>query len=379
MVTTGQRISWSWGTAYDFFISLTVLHNPTDYDIRPTWASGVRARIPAADRQVLEAASSFIVEPPYTLLDGFPEPRDASAVLARLAEVPESEILPAVAVGAHTPQAAAEIYRDVAARGTWNQDHKKGLVRAFKDQDTAMPPVDVEAGLSSWASAEAFGSAYLRALGLYYEIFFEEEEKRLRPALQAALKQAQDRAAAMSPVDLLESLTRGLRFGDHSPDEEWILVPSFWVAPVTMLAPVEADRSRWTFCFNARPPSVSLVPGEFVPDALLQALQAISDPTRLRILRLLQEEPLTPSQLARRLRLRLPTVTHHLKTLRHAAMVQVEFDASGGARYATRMDGLKMVSESLESYVTRALAPDMPLAQAIGSQVVSATEQPRRK
>ena len=66
---------------------------------------------------------------------------------------------------------------------------------------------------------------------------------------------------------------------------------------------------------------MSLVPGELVPDALYQPLKALADPTRLRILRYLSDEPLTPAALARRLRLRSPTVIHHLDALRLARLV----------------------------------------------------------
>jgi DNA-binding transcriptional ArsR family regulator len=361
MVTSPGRVSFGWGTGYDLFISLTVLHSPTDFDIRPTWASGVRSRLPVGDRQTLEAASRFIIEPPYALLDRLPQPRDASAVLDYLGGLSPDAILPSVGLGPHIPSVAAKIYEDVAAESGWTDDQRRNLTQAFQDQEMAIPPTDIDVALASWAQSEAFGAAYLQALRMYYEIFFEEEERRLRPALQTSLDAAKEKAARLSPGELLEDLSRGLRLAQPPQAEEWVLIPSFWVAPVTMYAPVSADHSRWAFVYNARPPDASLVPGEFVPDALLQALQAISDPTRLRIMRLLQEEPLTPSQIARRLRLRLSTVTHHLKLLRHAAMVQVDLNDPRNARYATRMEGLRLVSASLQSYVTRALDPDQPL------------------
>ena len=80
---------------------------------------------------------------------------------------------------------------------------------------------------------------------------------------------------------------------------------------------------RGILLFGARPTGASLVPGELVPDALLRSLKALSDPTRLRILHYLTLEPRTPAQLARQLRLRAPTVIHHLKALRLAGLVQL--------------------------------------------------------
>ena len=49
MTTTSPKLHWEWGTAYDMFISLEVLHNPSDFGVRSSWASSVRKRIPAEE------------------------------------------------------------------------------------------------------------------------------------------------------------------------------------------------------------------------------------------------------------------------------------------------------------------------------------------
>ena len=106
--------------------------------------------------------------------------------------------------------------------------------------------------------------------------------------------------------------------------------------------------------FGARPHDASLVPGELVPDALVRTLKALSDPTRLRILHYLSGEPLSPSQLARRLRLRTPTVIHHLKTLRLAGLVQVNMDSKKESRrYATRPEAVQAACDTLEHFLSR--------------------------
>jgi DNA-binding transcriptional ArsR family regulator len=89
-----------------------------------------------------------------------------------------------------------------------------------------------------------------------------------------------------------------------------------------------------------------------VPDALLRTLKALSDPTRLRILHYLSEEPMAPAQLARRLRLRAPTVTHHIKTLRLAGLVQL-FVGEGKEtkRNAARPGAVAGVFSSLQAFL----------------------------
>jgi DNA-binding transcriptional ArsR family regulator len=151
-------------------------------------------------------------------------------------------------------------------------------------------------------------------------------------------------------MDLLEELSQGLRF-DAPPDAaELVLAPSFWCTPLMFMG--EAARAeRQIFLFGARPADASLVPGEMIPEALLRALTALSDPTRLRILYYLAEEPLGPTDLSRRLRLRVPTVIHHLKTLRLAGLVQLTVSAGRETGYAARFEAVEATCDALKGFL----------------------------
>ena len=39
------KLLWEWGTAYDMFISLAVLHQSSEFGVRGSWASSVRRRL----------------------------------------------------------------------------------------------------------------------------------------------------------------------------------------------------------------------------------------------------------------------------------------------------------------------------------------------
>jgi DNA-binding transcriptional ArsR family regulator len=204
--------------------------------------------------------------------------------------------------------------------------------------------------LDCWAQAQDLGERYLQALHTYHQVFFAEEEKRIRPALQAALSEAQTRAKQVPLLDLLEELSQGLRFDERPAAPELVLAPSYWSTPLMFFGHVSAERE--ILLFGARPPDASLVPGEAVPDALLRTLKALSDPTRLRILHYLAEETLTPTQLARRLRLRPPTVIHHLKTLRLAGLVQLTLGEDKQERpYAARPGAVRTACDSLQGFL----------------------------
>jgi DNA-binding transcriptional ArsR family regulator len=102
--------------------------------------------------------------------------------------------------------------------------------------------------------------------------------------------------------------------------------------------------------FGGRPATTSIVPGDLISDALFQALRALADPTRLRILRYLMSEPMTPAELARRLRLRAPTVVHHLHTLRLARLVYLTI-SHDGKRYQARREAINETYALLDAFL----------------------------
>jgi DNA-binding transcriptional ArsR family regulator len=315
------RSSWDLGTAYDLFISLEVLHRPAEFGVRRAWAAGVRARLPAPARQALEQ-SMLLFYVPLHWVHALPDPRDSAAALWALRQTPPADRLPALALPHGAPADVQQVLLRVAARRAWDARDKEALQAAYGPRGgerRCCPSTNVTAVLDGWAHAEEYGEHYLEALCVYHESFFAEEERRIRPALRDALARAQELAKQLALPDLLEELTQGVRFAELSGRTELVLVPSYWCTPYSYMVRLGPKREIWTF--GARPADASLVPGEAVPDAVLRALKALSDPTRLRILRSLAEESLTQAQLARRLRLRAPTITHHLSALRAAGLV----------------------------------------------------------
>ena len=125
-------------------------------------------------------------------------------------------------------------------------------------------------------AAEEFGERYLEALNAYYDVFFSQEERRLRPALQAAMNHAKERAERLALVDLLEELTQGLRFEELHTKGQVTLAASYWSTPLVYFADLDPENS--IYVYGARPLDVALAPGEQAPDSLLGVLEALSDP-----------------------------------------------------------------------------------------------------
>ncbi len=345
---TQPRVSWDSGTAYDLFVSLQVLHAPADFGVRGAWAAGVRARLPQAERELLEQ-STVLMHVPLPWIHSLPEPKDTSTALWQLGQVPATRRLSLLSGLSEEGCPVSETLRRIAARGSWEERDRDALQGALTNVSKERSADDhLDTMLRWWSRCEEFGERYLEALHSYHNAFFSEEERRIAPALQQALARAQDLALRLALPDLVETLSQGLRFDELPKMAELVLVPSYWVTPLILLGEVSPERALWLF--GARPEDASLVPGEAVPDAMLRALKALSDPTRLRILHYLSQEPISPSQLARRLRLRAPTVTHHLKTLRLAGLVQLRLGEED-RRYATRPEAVRAAFSSLEGFL----------------------------
>ena len=349
-LSTDKRIEWDIGTAYDFFISLWALHEPNHLGLRGSWAAGVRSRLPAAERETLQRLTPKFWPLPWVY--SLPAPKNAEMALQALRSLePEDRLLAMVPT---VPEPIAQLWREVARRGAWTDDQLTQLIDEMTGGDWkkhSQPAIRKEAGefLDLWIDPEQSTKGLLEAFECYHEVFFAEEEVRIRPALEAGLAKARKLAETVDNWDkLLEELSQGVRVVKDWEDKTIILVPSYWSTPLALMADCPPD--KMLFLFGARPADESLIPGEVVPDALYQALKALADPTRLRILRYLTDEPLTPAELARRLRLRAPTVIHHLDALRLARLVIVTLDAEG-KRYAVRPDAVAAVCELLNQFL----------------------------
>lgn len=354
---TTKNLHWDCGTAYDLFVSLAVLHEPVEFGVRGAWAAGVRARLPVEHREVLERGQALLHVPLHWIYT-LPEPKNATTVLWALEQVPPADRLSLLALSPDTDSGVAESLQEIAAAGTWGDTERQALADAYYQaccghQMKKAPSAEkLETILHGWVNAAEFGDGFLRALRAYHELFFAEEERRIRPALQNALDRAQELARGLDLTDLLEELSQGLRFDVLPEASQLVLAPSYWSTPLVFFGRVTADRDLWLF--GARPPDASLVPGEIVPEGLLRSLKALSDPSRLRILRDLSHEPLSPSELARRLRLRAPTVTHHLKILRLAGLVQLTLGEEKTTKcYAARPDGVAAACASLKAFLEK--------------------------
>lgn len=343
-------LSWDSGTAYDFFISLFVLHYADEFGLRPSWTAGVRQRLSAGNREFLLHLFSFSGVPLDWVLS-LPAPKDAAAALEAVAALPPAARLPALTLPAETPAEVSATLAAIARRGSWSEAEFEYLRLNYRRRGLPPTPAALTYLLRTWAEAERSGEILLSALQEYQQVFFAEEEVRLQPALEAGLQRGRDLAARLPLDALVEELSHGIHLTDLETLSELVLAPSYWTSPRIFLA--KPAPGRLLLVYDARPEFESVAPGADAPDALVLALKALADPTRLRILRHLTSGPLTPSELARRLRLRPPTVIHHLRLLRLAGLVHIIIGEQDEKRYATRQESLKGIYTALEDFLSQ--------------------------
>lgn len=341
-------ISWDIGTAYDFFMSLEVLHSPEEFGLRASWAAGVRSRLPAAERKLLEDIQDFLWVPMHWIYT-LPEPKDASTAIWALRKVPPAQ-RPLVLMNPYKMDSkSVEILHRVHQRRAWDDRDFDELQVVCCEHKKKHLEKKLPAYLDWWAHPEEQGELYLSALQSYYQAFFAEEEKRIAPVLRDGLASAQEMAERMSLPELIAELSQGIHFDQTFDFSEIVLIPGYWNTPLIIFPMI--GETRMGFLFGTRPAEMSLVPGEPVPDTLLRVLKSIADPTRLRILNYLSHDALTQAQLSRRLRLRAPTLTHHLKTLRLAGLVHVTLEPGGEKYYTSRLEAIQSTCDSLQEYL----------------------------
>ncbi len=348
MSSSSPLLTWDTSTGYDFFISLHVLHQPNEFALRGAWAKGVRTRLPAKARTFLEETSGFLLSA-VPWVHSLPDPRDGGTLLDAYTEIPPANRLAAIMQSAEIPAETVAIFAEIQDRASWLPAERDAILNTYHEGKRNDAKAEIEKMLDLWAHSTEFGERSLEAFLTYHQVFFAEEESRIRPPLQQAAARGHEMAATLDYLDLLAELSEGIRFDEKFREtREMVMVPSFWISPRIFMT--QTLDGRGLFIHGGRPSDTSIVPGETVPDALYLALKALADPTRLRILHYLEEQPQTPTELAAVLRLRAPTVIHHLNTLRLAGLVYVTY-GHGDKRYAARTTRVSEMYLQLRRYL----------------------------
>ena len=331
-------LHWDFGSAYDFFISLFVIHHPDRFGLRPAWAAGVRSRFSPEEREFLEEAINFFPVPLSWIKQLPLEEKNTQNILDFLASIPSEKRLVSLYKSSQLTDEVFSTINQIQESQKISADDLEVLKTMFQRRTTPIKTRDVQKMAEVFLDPAAFGERLLKALQDYYQVFFAEEEDRILPVLTEGLLVAQKQAAIQPFSELLEDLSHGVKLENIDTYQKITLTPSYWTTPLVFFNNPQPD--ELLIVYGCREDHQNLVPGEYVPETLVMGLKALADPTRLRILYYLNQGATTPSSLARRLRLRAPTIIHHLNIMRLAGLVKVTLTTNGERRYNLRQEAI---------------------------------------
>ncbi|MFD2878588.1 ArsR/SmtB family transcription factor [Paenibacillus rhizoplanae] len=180
---------------------------------------------------------------------------------------------------------------------------------------------------------------------IWYEHYFRHVEHTLLPLLieDASEKNAGEQNGH-GPADRI-CFRRDCHRGHSRAKKTIVLLPTVHNRPIN------------TYCFFKNlmlvqyPVDVPSDNEEEPPTVLLRLTQALSDPTRLRLLRFVANEPKTLWEMQSELSLSREMLMHHLLSLRVAGLLRVHLRGEGTERYSIRPDGASELQMFLESYI----------------------------
>ncbi|WP_379151933.1 ArsR/SmtB family transcription factor [Paenibacillus sp. sgz5001063] len=186
---------------------------------------------------------------------------------------------------------------------------------------------------------------YTPLLRLWYEQYFRHTEQKILPLMIEDAAEKKMLESKMDIVALIEYASGGMVMEDIPELETIVLLPTIHNRPIN------------TYCFYKTmmlvqyPVDVPLDSEDEPPTVLLRLTKALSDPTRLRMLRFIAHEPKSLWEMQSELNQSREMLMHHLLILRVAGLLRVHLRGEGTERYSIRPDGASELQMFLESYI----------------------------
>ena len=302
-----------WAPAYELVLSLsTFVHFGRGHsllDLGQSWAVEVRAQLPhellqrLSRKPVAKAFREYEVDRLMLLVEAAPGPRDASTFVSWF--------------GSLTAGAAYEC-----------------LAPRAPEPGPQLPHDFVE-----WR--DAIGDV----LAGWNDSYFHSINPAILTGLEDTAARLCKRAPSADPVELVDEVTNGLLIERSETMQHVILVPQYHNRPYNDSVEIR-DGTLIMFPCDVLPADSHLP-----PPRLMRLTHALSDESRLRMLRFLRRGPCSLTEVARYVGLSQPTVHHHLTQLRAAGLVQVHVTDACPSRYSLRPYALEQLSTQLGSYL----------------------------
>jgi DNA-binding transcriptional ArsR family regulator len=201
--------------------------------------------------------------------------------------------------------------------------------RGERDRTVALWPEEYRVAIGRLLDDPAAELRALRRILRAWRERFEPIEARVARMEERDVAGRRADLGRLTLTDFVEQLTGGVRWVPESGTRRLYLSPSYFTRPYNY---VFGGQDWHMFAY---PLAESALDGEGsgVPASSVRLFKALGDESRLRILRLLASGDLYLTEIAERMGLSKPTVSHHLAQLRAAGLVTVT--ESGALTYYT--------------------------------------------
>ncbi|MHA0855247.1 ArsR/SmtB family transcription factor [Paenibacillus sp. CMAA1364] len=186
---------------------------------------------------------------------------------------------------------------------------------------------------------------YVPLLHLWYEHYFKTIEQDIIPLLEEDALEKKSLLNKMDPEQLIEYASGGLVVEDLQDLKTVVLFPTVHNRPIN------------TYCFYTGilliqyPVDVPEENEEIPPTCLTRMTHALTDQTRLRLLRYITNQPKSLTEMHIDLDQPMETLKHHLMILRVAGFLRIHIDDHNNEKFSIRTDGVAELRMFLESYI----------------------------
>jgi DNA-binding transcriptional ArsR family regulator len=312
-----------WGSAYELLLGLSVFSDiepETSYAVGETWFDEVRVKAPKAlrdDIQRLAVGSEHLFGYLIGLVPSLPEPTVA-ALLEHVEQLDPIELrlwLLGYHLVAYREGVPHELIES-AARG--NKRAAAQLKEAYGgERDVgAQRAREVEYVLS--IPAREMKALLLRVLRGWNEVVFEPIADQILPLLQRSAESLRALAGTVSLERLVELTSPGISYAPEPGIKKLLLVPGFASRP--WLVMTESDDTK-IFCYGIDDETAKGL--DAPPDPMVKVYRALSDPSRLRLMKRLSQGRASLQELVDYLGLAKSTVHAHVLVLRTSGLIEV--------------------------------------------------------
>ena len=318
---------------------------PTDYDVGRERIEALRARVPddllddIAELDRASGGTAFLVL--SLLAADLPEPGGVPELIDVLKEDPAKGWRLLLS---HEAQELVAGDDDLPTRVLAGEADAMTFLRDCA-ADTGCP--DSIAQLMA-ADPVAYGQRITGVVERFDAAIWQDLRRESLEPIHRDVSYHRDRlVAGVDPTEVILDATNGYDLSDDAKVKRVVLLPSYWMRPWLVVGRLRQDTEVISTVvadeFLALPPEVP-------PPALIKLFKALSDESRLKLLRRMSSGPISLTEATDALDVAKATAHHHLSILRQSGMVAMR-GSGRSTRYALREDPATAARDALATYV----------------------------